>query len=48
MNKFEHSKSFLDKFSGKRLEKVQNEQNLAFQIILDQFGGKNLEKVQNE
>ena len=41
LNDFEH-------FGGKRLQKVQNEQNYAFQIILDHFGGKRLEKLQND
>ena len=33
---------------GKRSEKVQNEQNCAFQIILNHFDGKQLEKELNE
>ena len=45
MAKIRHSESFYDHFGGKRLEKVQNQQNWAFQIILDHFGGKRLEKV---
>ena len=48
LKKCEMIKIILDHFGGKRLEKVQNEQNLAFKIIMDHFGGKKLEKVQNE
>ena len=34
-------------FGWKRLEKVWNDKNYAFQIILDPFGGKRLGKVWN-
>ena len=34
-------------FSGKRLEKLQIEQNWPFQVILGHFSGKRLEKFAN-
>ena len=57
ITKLGHSKSFgplwWEKIGkkykmGKRLEKVWNDQNWAFQIILDHFWGERLEKVQNK